>query len=442
MKLSDKIYIFLIVGLHFLYFIFALTIAETHTLDSDEYIKTGENILLHFTSYNGQYSSSFKPELYHLRPPFYGLFLSITSLFGSFYKLSLLIQNILSIYLWLKIGQFVKRSTDSKVIYPCIFFSLILFPVQLIMVNQFMADFLLEFVFFFAFLNFVKFTENSDLKYWIILNVLLGVAVLIKPILLYFWVPIFGFSIQFYFKDKNVKIWLGAALLPLVILCWSWRNYYHTGQFEFTSIQHQLALEANIQHMDIAKYGYEVGHLNYKKIDKEVAALPNYADRIKTIHRIEKERISDNPFMFIKLYANGFINGLLNPGRLEFNLFFKLTPKKEVGLFTNISSRGFQGLIAYLHSINIMLILFLIVGFIFQLLLFISQIFLLSKVKVLNIESKFFIGVTILYALSASGVFGFARFKLLYFPFLFIGFVFFCDYLLQKYYKNSSKLMA
>jgi hypothetical protein len=442
LRVWENRYLLLIIGLHLIYFICALTIADTKTLDSDEYLNTGENLWKHGTVYNGIWASYLKPELFNLRPPLYGIYLGITSFFGTVPIFSILVQNILSIYLWISIANFVQKYIHTKQVYFYILIVLLLFPVQLILVNQYMADFLIEFVFFFAFIQFVSYVEQRKFKNWTYFNILIALCVLIKPVLLYFWVLIFLFTIYFYIKEKKWQLGITALFLPLVIVAWSYRNYLHTSVYEYTSLTHQLALEANKQHIDIANLGFEKANTKYKLLNEIISEIPTYRARIDTIHFIENQTIAANKFIYFKLLIKGYINCCINPGRMELNSFFGIKPTKEIGLFTGISSKGVEGIKEYLKSINLVLFFLLTLGFVMQMILIISFIYFLSKNKTIFPIIRIFMASSTLYAIVAAGVFGFARFKLIFLPFWVIGFVFAIDFITNNFHKNSSKLIA
>ncbi len=435
---SEIFFMLLIVILHAVYFLSAITIAEPITPDSDEYLKMAENVIQHFTFYDGKFISPLREELYSLRPPLYGIFILITSFGMKWPFLTLFVQNVLSLILWINVAGFVKKYSSTKHVYLWIFLTLVLFPTQLILVNQYMADFLLEFIFLMAFFSFLHYTEKRNIKYWYWFNILLALGVLTKPVLLFFWLPVLGFTLYFFIKDRNWQLWLAIVLLPLVILSWSYRNYRETGVFEYTSLTHQLALEANVQQIYLSKYGNGYARPAFDSLRRHAAEIPVYSERIAFIHGIERSVVSENPLTFVLLNIKGSVNSLLNPGRVDINIFFKIKPEKEAGFFNGFIGKGIAGILEYFSTLNLALISFLAVSALYQLILLIGFVYSLVYGTQLSPTTKMYILICSLYALAVPGIIGYARFKLLILPFLVMGLILFFDRIKSAFYKKSS----
>ena len=126
-----------------------------YTLDSPEYIHTASNLITHGISYAGNFTTDIpNPDLYSLRPPGYGFFIMMCSLFSENHYCILVIQNVLSIIVLYFIYKFIYDKIGSKDGLFWFWIGLVFFPVYFVLVNMVMADAVLGFILVMATFSF------------------------------------------------------------------------------------------------------------------------------------------------------------------------------------------------------------------------------------------------------------------------------------------------
>jgi hypothetical protein len=113
----------------------------------------------------------------------------------------------------------------------------LLYPGQIIYSQMIMAEIILQFLILASVFFLVFFLDRKTWFFIVMLNICLGLAVLCKPAMLYFWLPNLLLHLMI-FKKLSRKIILVSALIPvLLISLWSWRNYQVTGVFHFSAMK-------------------------------------------------------------------------------------------------------------------------------------------------------------------------------------------------------------
>ena len=179
-----------IIFIHVVYFMLSIIFGGIYTLDSPEYIYTAANLLQNGISYAGNLVvENPTPDLYSLRPPGYGIFILCCSFFSKNHYFILFIQNVFSIAILFSVYKFLHHKISYSNGLILFWIGLIFFPVYFILVNMIMADAPLAFVLVLALYSLQKYLERNHLGYIFLFNLLLGLSVLIKPVMMYFWIP-------------------------------------------------------------------------------------------------------------------------------------------------------------------------------------------------------------------------------------------------------------
>jgi hypothetical protein len=237
--------------------------------------------------------------------------------------------------------------------------ALIFFPSQMIEVNSIMADLLLEFLLFLAFLFLLRYHQSQKGIDIFLFNLFLALALFTKPIMLYFWIPNLVYSVYLYLKSKNYIVLLSFLLLPFVAFSWSWRNMNKTEVFMYSSAKSQNLLDFNA--------GSVLKFLHGDKKSKEIVidilnspeAKNSYPEKTEFLLDTASQIISDHKLIYFYCHVKGMFNFMLSTCRMELIDFFPGRPSEVSSLVEETEKRGFKGFLRYLDSINPFYLLFL-----------------------------------------------------------------------------------
>ena len=416
----NKKYFAIIILIHFIYLCFAFYFGQIYTLDSEEYLYTAKNLLNHGVIYNSIWSDKHIPELFTLRPPLYGIFIFFINLIHNSDFLVIIIQNILSVTLWIFFIIWFNKNYTKKNIELFVIIALIFFPSQMIEVNSIMADLLLEILLFLSFLFLYKFYSSTRSIYIILFNLFLAMALLSKPIMLYFWIPNLLYSIYLYSKNKNIVILISFFLLPSISFFWSLRNAHKTDVFMYSSAKSQNLLDFNAG--SVLKFLY--GDKESKKIIIDILNSPEtkqgYVQKTNFLLDTASTIIKNNKLIYLYCHVKGMFNFMLSTCRMELIEFFPGRPAEVTSLVEEIEKRGFSGFKNYLKTINPIYLGYLFSILIFNILLLISSVSLIAN-KSINISIRIFISMLILYICFMASPAGYSRFKVCIIPFMLIN---------------------
>lgn len=429
-------FLFALIAIHAVYFYCALYFEGICTQDSDEYLQTAENLKYHFTSFNWVWSEDRNPSFYSLRPPLYGiLILLCKSIYYSDYTV-VFIQNLMSICIWcltLHLSKLLKLSFKLEI--P-ILVVLILVPSQMVMVNSIMAEVLLELLLVLCLVCIVYYVSGKNPTYILIYNILLALAVLTKPVMMYFWIPNVLFSIYLFSQKRSYLTLLSCLLMPLTILFWSIRNERKTGLFHYSSIKYQGILELNAGGVLAQLYGTKEGEIIRNKIWNESEKTDSYAGQCEFIMSKSTHIIKEHPGLYAYSHVKGMLNFMLAMGRTDTKIFFGHNPNEyEISMVREIENRGLvKGLQYYALNVNAFSIGLLILGTLLNIIILISlMVFVFDKSYPMLV--RFFILSVVFYAIFVCGPGGYARYRVAYLPYLILTLPFFLKSLRNIFYQ-------
>lgn len=341
-KYKLEIILFLIaLAAHFFFFFLLLTNYGPDSFyitseDAREFFQIGKNLFQ-----NNVFSNeiNFPYYLNSFRTILYPLYLAFFQFFTTQAWLPIVFQNIigaLSVILAYKIGSLLIN--NRKIVFlAALFFALD--PLQNYWSNIIEPDTILVFLVLLSIFYFIKYWQIKDNKYLIISAVFLGLAVLIKPIALYYPVFFCGFIFidpahksryatreitegsATYARGKLSKI--GQVMLrvkPITIFLliffailfpWMARNWYHFKVFGISSITGT----------NLYRYSQEVGPDSEAITNYLNGANYRYRERdIRTqavMKRLALKRILEHPVIFSKSQILGMIKFFIDDGHKE-----------------------------------------------------------------------------------------------------------------------------
>ena len=413
-KDKDKKLLFLgiaIIIVHLFYYAIAFKNGFIYMADSYEYLQQSLNIRNYSSFYCLDFNQPLKIQFFTKRPPMYGLFiLTLKSLIYSDFFV-LFMQNVLSlinIYGLLKILEKFKFSFNAQKTLLCLGLFL---PFQYIYCNMIMSEILMQSLIFWSFYYFILYIKEGNTVYVFAYNIFLTLAVLTKPVLLYFWIINFLLLFIIFMKRRKLLPLIAGAIMPIAIFLYSWYNFNVTGSFHYSSIKQMSLIGYNSAFLLVNIYGEEEGQRKISEIRDHLKSIENFQELQKEEDKIGYEIIMSHKYEYAKYHMKGMVNYLLDPGRFDINNFLGVKEENNSGLLYVFTKEGYLGVLKFILKQPIYVILYLLFVMIINILLLISFINFIS-VKNINIEIKLFLVLMIFYMCFFSGPLGTMRYKI------------------------------
>ncbi|NCP84570.1 MAG: hypothetical protein GW823_06675 [Bacteroidetes bacterium] len=340
--------------------IYQLVNEHYYTLDSFEYLNSAKNLLETGIPYSGSFSESINPDLYTRRPPFYAIFLLVSSAFTLNIKSIIIFQNILFI---LTIGLFdrfiLKQNLTRK--QRILFYSFLLVsPSFLIYANLVMSEILLAFLLIIYVLSIQKLKNSKNQFAYLRTGFYQVLLMFTKPVFYLFWI-IQALYLWLINKKISIKI-IGPTLLSIgAIVLFTLYNYSFTGSSQFSSMQKIGFVNYNAFYFQIEQIGLENANNWIDSVETQSKVLfpESYADQSKYQMKASVSFCIDRPFSYSIYYAKGIIAFMLDPGRFDLYNFLGIDELGYSGLMKSIRSEGLSAISNYLtiQPIGLMLLL-------------------------------------------------------------------------------------
>lgn len=302
----------------------ALSTGHTHTRDSYEYLHQAENILNAQTFYCGDTGEPVTDtSLYSRRPPGYGLFILLTSLFLQWPEGTLILQALLSVFnIWL--GYVILRLLIpgfTKIWLYIVPASLI--PSQFALGAVFMSEIPFQTSILLS-IYFLIHHEQKSRNYSNLIghHACLLVAYMIKPVAVFLWL----FSVIYLLiREKGAGSIRALAILTvihiLVIGGMMARNYQLTGIAEYSSIGHKLILNYNMPQLLTAVHGPEAAGEMIDKLQTGLTGQP-YQMQKAMADQFIREQLQEHFPLYLLIHLKGMLLFFIDSGRWELEFIF------------------------------------------------------------------------------------------------------------------------
>lgn len=339
--MSSKRFLFLLILLHGLFYIMALFFGGTKIADSYDYLYQAENLRETGSFYAWSLDEPIKPDYHTKRTPAYALFLYLTH---SLEWLMLLLQNAMSVFLWWLVFRVVKSFGVKESKASWLILGVLLFQSNtLIYANSILAEtpFQLSLFlgFFFLYRNLLTY-QNWN---WLLACLFFTLALLLKPVLLFFWLPLLLYAVIRAFQTRRIQIIWPVFLLPLTVLLWSSHNQRITGWAHFTSISTVNLKDYNTRLMLESELGLDSADKIISGINAQADTFSNYQARNRFIQDTCKTLLAENKLAYAKVHLKGMIAMLFDPGRYDYVQFFKMETGED-GLMYKLARGDFRGM--------------------------------------------------------------------------------------------------
>lgn len=406
--------------LHLIFFAYQAKHERYNLLDSEEYLKAAENLQESGTLFSGELEAQpLRIDHYTKRPPVYPLLLAISQFLFGHEKFLLLLQLLLSLFnLWLvwQIGALIGWKRKPYGLFALLF---LLYPAQLIYANLIMTEILFQTELSLIVYGSLLAYRNKKLSILAGLVVLVILAMLTKPIMYLFGIPLLViWSIWAYQWRKPILLVL--ALLPMLFV-WGYQewNEARTGYFHFSSIQNLSLLQYSTYNLLQSTYGPEIGLYKTDSILFASLEIEDYGESQRYLQGACFEVINAHKGNYLLFHLKGMINFFIDPGRFDLYHFFGWETVGGEGLQIAFSRGGYSGVLSYLASQPLGRLAFLI------LIALANAIKLLALaifpfLKRIPIWDRVLILGMILYIAGLTGVSGASRFGVPLFPLMLV----------------------
>ena len=322
-----------------------------HTIsDSRDYLHQAENLEAGGFWYAGDVGAPVDARLFSRRPPGYALFLVVLRVVSEHPLWIAFWQSLFGVATWALLWKALVRMGGPPR-WGVLALGLALAPAVLFYAQMVMSDVLFAFVLVAAFERFVAFVGGGRLRDLVFYNALLALGLLVKPVLLYFWlfnVPLTAYALWAR-GARGQRLWPTALtlLLPLTAVGLGLVNQTQTGVFEVSSIQTENLLEQNAGRL-LSRTG-ETGVLEAAEARSD--AMESYPERARFQAAAAREIILARPVAYAALHLQGVVNFFLDPGRFDLQVFFALPPPEGPGLMARYSAEGWGGVLRGLAAL-------------------------------------------------------------------------------------------
>lgn len=431
---SKTFFIVVLILLHAVFFFNALQSGNIYLHnDSDEYLAQAENILHHQSWYQGKWNESHIGYLDSRRPPLTGIVIAfVKAMANSDYSVCIF-QCLLSIFNFLIIIKSIQQFSPTWNSYGNILLPLLFFPTQFIYSNMIMAEVFFQTTLLCAFYFAIKYFILKKSFFLLWFHLILTTAVLIKPVLVYFWIPLSVYY-SFLLANRKIKFITVSSLLifPLVIFIISYRNYSINGVFQYSSVkENYLPNYAVLKTVQLIE-GREQAITAVDNIYKAANQKPNYKEYHDALLDESFKILSEHKPEVLFLIAKGFINFFIDAGRWDLYSFFYTPPQENMkGWSYFYQHEGLKGSMNYFGQFPLLIIIYMLFTYLVNIVITSSFILFLFT-KNIKPEIRIFIFLLVVYIALMTGMIGSARFRMAVHPILLFTFVF--AYTLYKQY--------
>ncbi len=340
--MNRKVFLWVITVVHFLFLGMAMVLEGYQIPDSYDYRYQAENLLNEGSFYAWNAEETIKEDYFTKRTPGYAVMIA---LMGNQVFLILLAQVGMSLLVFFGLYRFLTTSGFSEKRTGWFLIILLLFQSnQLIYATTIVSEIPFQLVLCSAIWLFWKGHHEKQSRkihgsVW-----LFSLAVLIKPVLLFFWIPLAGFLVYEQLRIKRSQLWLAVFIMPMVILSWSAYNYSVTGSFHYSSISTVNLRDYNTRLMLESVYGLDSANATIQGIKHYASGFPDYAQRQAATRDTCIELIKQYPLAYTKVHVKGMLAMLVDPGRYDWANFLHVDTAGS-GLMYDLAAGNYSGML-------------------------------------------------------------------------------------------------
>lgn len=376
--------------------------------DSEEYIRTADNLLNDGVLYCGDIDQPIDPALYTKRTPGYPALLALIRLITRSMLPVVILQALFSILALMIMGKLFleKHVLDYWAA------GLVLFlPAQFIYTNLVMSEIVLQLLIMLMAWSAWSYFKHRRRKFMWTYQLLLVLAILVKPVMYIFVVPNILLFIFLYIKYRR-RLDMISCLIPLVfVILLAGINQQRTGYFHVSSIRQINLVNYNIYYHTMDRFGPETADEIRKSIYEHCEDEKDFSAWSRCIDDEAISVIKKDPVAYGVFHLKGMIRFFIDPGRFDIYNFFGIEEESGRGLLYRINNEGVRGAFSYLLEQPAVIIIWLMLIAFFNLVKAVGFLFFLFNRKVTGDFRMFLFLLTSTLAF-ATGPLGASRFML------------------------------
>lgn len=408
--------------MHALCFLQAWHSGSIYLVDSIDYLSQAQNIKEYGSLYAAPWNGPFRFDYFTFRPPVYGLFILLCkSLFASDYSI-LLVQALISLSTLYGVQKLAREFAfnEGRVRF---FLILVLFfyPSQLIHCNFVMSDILFQSLLFWAFYFSYRLLAKPSFKSSFICVLFFIVAMLTKPVAFLLGFSLFIILFFVFYRQNKIKLLLPFLLLPITYHGYCKYNQQITGYYHYSSVTPVFVLKYMAKYTNAQLFGEAYADSVQDHIMEDVNAQQQFAQRYRKMNEEGIKIIAEHKVFFAWFNIKGWFAFMLDPGRFEWVHFLNVDEGNYPGLYHVINTQGFvKGIISFIKSAPISMLLVLFFAFIWNLFISIFLILFFFQSKI-PWSVRLLIFLFVAYIIGSTGVLGLSRYRVPVAPILWLA---------------------
>lgn len=336
-----------------------------------------------------------------------------------------LFQSLLGLLNFILLYRLLKSFLPGRKVHRWLIAGAIGFPAQLIYSQMVMSELLFQTSLFLGFYNLLIFLEKGNERKLLLYNFYVAAGVLIKPVMVYFWIPNLLFMSYLLFRGR-LRWGFLYALIPLVtVLGMSLYNFQKTGYFHYSSMKAINLLKYNAKFTLYKAYSPRKGQKRIREIREKAKLKESFKAKTEYIKTEGFKIIAQHPLTYAKIHLKGVVHFLIDPGRFDFVNYFGLTTNEEgKGMLYYFGRYGYMGILKFLKDSPWWQLVYMGVVFTWNMLVMISLLLFLVDRDV-SVYWKLSLLLLVGYVALVTGPVGASRYRVAVYPLLLFTLPFF-----------------
>ena len=376
--------------------------------DSEEYIRTADNLINEGMLYCGDTDEPADPALYTKRLPGYPAFLVLFRLFTTSMVPVVILQMLLSLASLLLMLKIFSPEKQGNAILLAL---LVLFPAQFIYSNMVMTEVLFQFVLMLAAFRLYRYIQTERIGLLWLYQLLLIVAILIKPVMYLFIVPNVILFIVLYFKSRQRLVLISSFVPVIFVIILGGVNQQRTGYYHISSIQQINLVDYNLYYFLMDRDGEDAASATKEQIHATCDAQIDFKERSECLTDSATSVFKEDLKGYALFHLKGMIRFFIDPGRFDIYNYFGIERESGKGFLYHLNEGGLKGAWRYFISQPVLvIILLLLIALVNLLRLFGFLAFLFNRS--FKLEFRLFLFFLVAFLAFATGPLGASRFML------------------------------
>ncbi len=376
--------------------------------DSAEYLRVADNLIGERMIYSGDPDEPIDPALYTKRLPGYPAFLILVRLFTTSMVPVVALQLLLSLgSVLLMLNIFSPGKQGAWILLPL----LVLYPAQFIYSNMVMTEILFQFVLMLAAFRLYQYVQTEKIGLLWLYQLLLIVAILIKPVMYLFIVPNVILFIVLYYRSQQRLVLISSFIPVIFVIILGGVNQQRTGYYHISSIQQINLVDYNLYYFLMDRDGKEVASAAKEQIHATCEAQKDFKERSECLTESATSVFKEDLKGYALFHLKGMARFFVDPGRFDLYNFFGIERERGKGFLYHLNDGGFRAAWKYFLSQPVLVVIaLLLIALVNLLRVFGFLAFLFNKS--FKPEFRLFLFFLIIFLAFATGPLGASRFML------------------------------